>query len=110
SGATARWWRLHAARPSPTPMPRRSPGSPGSTIARRSQDAKFLEKLALSPYTRKVAPRPAVFLDRDGTLTEEVGYVNHPSRLRLQARSAEAVRPLHQARIAVVGRAEQAGV
>ena len=26
--------------------------------------------------------RPAVFMDRDGTLTEEVGYVNHPSRLR----------------------------
>ena len=25
--------------------------------------------------------RPAVFIDRDGTLTEEVGYVNHPSRL-----------------------------
>lgn len=25
---------------------------------------------------------PAVFIDRDGTLSEEVGYVNHPKRLR----------------------------
>src|SRR5262249_61227379 len=91
-------------------MPRRSPGSRGSTIALRSQDAKFLEKLALSPYTREVAPRPAVFLDRDGTLTEEVGYVNHPRRLRLQARSAEAVRRLNNAHIAGVVVANQAGV
>ncbi len=34
--------------------------------------------------------RPAVFIDRDGTLTEEVGYVNHPRRLRLLPRSADA--------------------
>ena len=30
--------------------------------------------------------RPAVFTDRDGTLTEEVGYVNHPDRLKLLPR------------------------
>jgi len=79
-------------------------------IVLRSQDAKFLEKLAYSPYTRKVAPRPAVFLDRDGTLTEEVGYVNHPKRLRLQPRSAEAVRRLNNAGIAVVVVTNQAGI
>ena len=36
--------------------------------------------------------RPAIFMDRDGTVCEEVGYVNHPSRCRLLPRSAEAVR------------------
>ena len=27
--------------------------------------------------------RPAVFLDRDGTINEEMGYINHLSRFRL---------------------------
>jgi D-glycero-D-manno-heptose 1,7-bisphosphate phosphatase len=57
-----------------------------------------------------VAPRPAVFIDRDGTLTEEVGYVNHPSRLRLLPQSGAAVRRLNQAGIAVVVVTNQAGI
>jgi D-glycero-D-manno-heptose 1,7-bisphosphate phosphatase len=57
-----------------------------------------------------VARRPAVFIDRDGTLTEEVGYVNHPSRLRLLPRSAEAVRRLNGAGIAAVVATNQAGI
>jgi D-glycero-D-manno-heptose 1,7-bisphosphate phosphatase len=57
-----------------------------------------------------VGSRPAVFIDRDGTLTEEVGYVNHPSRLRLLPRSAEAVRRLNQAGVAAVVATNQAGV
>jgi D-glycero-D-manno-heptose 1,7-bisphosphate phosphatase len=57
-----------------------------------------------------VAPRPAVFIDRDGTLTEEVGYVNHPSRLRLLPQSGVAVRRLNQAGIAVVVVTNQAGI
>jgi D-glycero-D-manno-heptose 1,7-bisphosphate phosphatase len=57
-----------------------------------------------------VAGRPAVFIDRDGTLTEEVGYVNHPSRLRLLPRSAEAVRRLNEAGIAAVVATNQAGI
>jgi D-glycero-D-manno-heptose 1,7-bisphosphate phosphatase len=54
--------------------------------------------------------RPAVFIDRDGTLTEEVGYVNHPRRLRLLPRSGEAVRRLNAAGIAAVVVTNQAGV
>ncbi len=54
--------------------------------------------------------RPAVFIDRDGTLTEEVGYVNHPRRLRLLPRSAEAIRRLNGAGIAAVVVTNQAGV
>jgi D-glycero-D-manno-heptose 1,7-bisphosphate phosphatase len=51
-----------------------------------------------------------VFIDRDGTLTEEVGYVNHPRRLRLLPRSAEAIRRLNVAGIAAVVVTNQAGV
>jgi len=49
-------------------------------------------------------------MDRDGTLTEEVGYVNHPSRLRLLPRSAEAIRRLNSAGIAAVVVTNQAGI
>lgn len=46
--------------------------------------------------------RPAVFIDRDGTLTEEVGYVNHPSRLQLLPRAGEAICRLTAANVAAV--------
>jgi len=49
-----------------------------------------------------VTSRPAVFIDRDGTLTEEVGYVNHPDRLRLLPRGAEAIRGLNAAGVGAV--------
>ena len=64
----------------------------------------------LLPYTSPVALRPAVFIDRDGTLTEEVGYVNHPKRLRLLPRSAEAIRRLNTAGVAAVLVTNQAGI
>jgi D-glycero-D-manno-heptose 1,7-bisphosphate phosphatase len=49
-------------------------------------------------------------MDRDGTLTGEVGYVNHPSRLRLLPQSGAAVRRLNQAGVAVVVVTNQAGI
>jgi D-glycero-D-manno-heptose 1,7-bisphosphate phosphatase len=54
--------------------------------------------------------RPAVFIDRDGCLTEEVGYVNHVSRIRLLPRSAEAVRKLNEAGLPAVVVTNQAGI
>jgi D-glycero-D-manno-heptose 1,7-bisphosphate phosphatase len=57
-----------------------------------------------------MASRPVVFIDRDGTLTEEVGYVNHPRRLRLLPRSVEAVRRLNAAAVAAVVATNQAGI
>ncbi|RKX58981.1 MAG: D,D-heptose 1,7-bisphosphate phosphatase [Thermodesulfobacteriota bacterium] len=39
---------------------------------------------------------PAVFLDRDGTLNEEVGYLNHLSRLKLLPQVAEGLKILKQ--------------
>jgi D-glycero-D-manno-heptose 1,7-bisphosphate phosphatase len=38
----------------------------------------------------------AVFLDRDGTINEEVGYVNHIERFILLPRVGQAIRLLNQ--------------
>lgn len=54
--------------------------------------------------------RPAVFMDRDGCLTEEVGYVNHPSRIRLLPRTADAVRRLNLSGTPAVMITNQAGI
>jgi D-glycero-D-manno-heptose 1,7-bisphosphate phosphatase len=54
--------------------------------------------------------RGAVFVDRDGTLTDEVGYVNHPSRLRLLPRAAAAIRRLNDAGVPVVVVTNQSGI
>jgi D-glycero-D-manno-heptose 1,7-bisphosphate phosphatase len=52
----------------------------------------------------------AVFFDRDGTINEEVGYVNHLERFRLLPRAGEAIRLLNQNGIKVVVVTNQSGV
>ncbi len=54
--------------------------------------------------------RWAVFFDRDGTLTEEVGYVNHPDRLALIPGAAEAIALLNRAGVPAILATNQAGV
>ena len=60
--------------------------------------------------TKQAARRPAVFLDRDGTIAEEMGYLNHLSRFRMFPFVAEAVRRLNEAGLAVVVVTNQSGV
>jgi len=52
---------------------------------------------------------PAVFLDRDGTINEEMGYINHLSRFVLLPQSAGAIRRLNQAGLKVVVITNQSG-
>lgn len=52
----------------------------------------------------------AVFLDRDGTLIEELGYLNQIERLSFFPYSVDAVRLLNRAGFAVVVVTNQAGV
>ena len=54
--------------------------------------------------------RRAVFMDRDGTISEEIGYVNHPSRYRIFPYSAEAVRLLNESGWLAILVTNQAGV
>jgi len=54
--------------------------------------------------------RRAVFLDRDGTINEEVGYLDDPDRLQLISGAAEGIRLLNEAGIPTIVVSNQAGI
>jgi len=54
--------------------------------------------------------RRAIFMDRDGTICEEMGYVNHLSRSRLLPRSLEAIRLANESGWLVIVATNQSGV
>lgn len=54
--------------------------------------------------------KPAVFLDRDGTINEQMGYINHESRFHLLPGVGEAIRKLNEADIPVVVVTNQSGL
>ena len=54
--------------------------------------------------------QPAVFIDRDGTISEEVGYINHPSRFRVFPYAARAIKLLNDQGWLAVIITNQAGV
>jgi len=51
-----------------------------------------------------------VFLDRDGTVVREVGYLNHPRLVELLPWAGAAIRKLNRAGVLVVLATNQAGV
>jgi D-glycero-D-manno-heptose 1,7-bisphosphate phosphatase len=53
--------------------------------------------------------RPVVFLDRDGTLNEEIGYIHDATMLNLINGAAESVQKLNNANIAAVLVSNQTG-
>jgi D-glycero-D-manno-heptose 1,7-bisphosphate phosphatase len=58
----------------------------------------------------KIAVQPAVFLDRDGTINEEVGYLSRLEQLQLFPSSSAAIRILNQRGIPVIVVTNQSGV
>jgi D-glycero-D-manno-heptose 1,7-bisphosphate phosphatase len=54
--------------------------------------------------------RPAVFIDRDGTISEEVGYLNHISRFSLLSSAPGAIRRLNERGIPAIVVTNQSGV
>jgi D-glycero-D-manno-heptose 1,7-bisphosphate phosphatase len=52
----------------------------------------------------------AVFLDRDGTIIEEVGYLDRPERVEFFPWTIDAIRVLNQAGLAVVMVSNQSGI
>jgi D-glycero-D-manno-heptose 1,7-bisphosphate phosphatase len=54
--------------------------------------------------------RPAIFMDRDGTVNEQMGYINHLCRFVLLPRSGEAVRLLNQNGFLAIIVSNQSGV
>jgi D-glycero-D-manno-heptose 1,7-bisphosphate phosphatase len=54
--------------------------------------------------------KPAVFLDRDGTIIEDVGYLRRLDQLALFPWSVDAIRGLNRAGLPVVVTTNQAGI
>jgi D-glycero-D-manno-heptose 1,7-bisphosphate phosphatase len=52
----------------------------------------------------------AVFLDRDGTLIDEVGYLDRPDRIALYPWSIDAIRTLNRVGIRVIMVSNQSGI
>ncbi len=54
--------------------------------------------------------KPAVFLDRDGTINEQMGYINHLSRFVLLPGASQAVRLLNERGVPAVVVTNQSGL
>ena len=54
--------------------------------------------------------RPAVFLDRDGTIIEDVGFLRDPAEVRLLAGADKAIRRLNEHGIPAVVVTNQSGI
>ena len=54
--------------------------------------------------------RPAVFIDRDGTINEQLGYINHISRFMLLSGVGKAISLLNEKGFLVVVTSNQSGV
>ncbi|MGH7606954.1 MAG: D-glycero-alpha-D-manno-heptose-1,7-bisphosphate 7-phosphatase [Gemmatimonadales bacterium] len=52
----------------------------------------------------------AVFLDRDGTVVEDSGFLHEPGQVRLLAGAADAIRRLRQAGYLIVSVTNQSGI
>lgn len=63
-----------------------------------------------SGRTVKGPARPAVFLDRDGTINEQMGYINHISRFQLLPGVGQAIRALNEHWLPVVVVTNQSGL
>jgi D-glycero-D-manno-heptose 1,7-bisphosphate phosphatase len=85
-------------------------GRTNPSLATRHSSLLTVLERGSSKVRRRAGLRPAVFLDRDGTISEEVGYVNHIDRLRLFPWTGPAIRKLNQADMAVVVVTNQSGV
>ncbi len=54
--------------------------------------------------------RPALFLDRDGVIVEDVGYLHRPGDVRLIAGAAEVIAAANRAAVPVVAVTNQSGI
>jgi len=54
--------------------------------------------------------KPAVFMDRDGTINEQMGYINHVSRFILLSGTAEAIKLLNRSEYLAIVISNQSGV
>jgi D-glycero-D-manno-heptose 1,7-bisphosphate phosphatase len=65
---------------------------------------------ASNPQSAIRIPQSAIFIDRDGTLNEDIGYVSSPEELTLYPRAAEAVRLINEAGFKAIVITNQSGI
>jgi histidinol-phosphate phosphatase family protein len=66
-------------------------------------------RVGVGPHANQVMNR-AVFLDRDGTMIEDVGYLDRLERLKLFSYTVDAIRLLNRAGFRIVVVTSQAGI
>ena len=103
------------ARPEPLALERVglwSDDPPASRPLPEHPDCEILERACerILARQRTATPRSAIFLDRDGTLIEEVGYLSDPDHVRLLPGVAPALARLKAAGFPLVVISNQAGV
>jgi len=59
---------------------------------------------------RSMKINTAIFLDRDGTINEEVGYLDHPDRLHMIPAAFAAIRLINQSGMKAIVISNQSGV
>jgi D-glycero-D-manno-heptose 1,7-bisphosphate phosphatase len=57
-----------------------------------------------------VINKPAIFLDRDGTINEEMGYINHPDRFKIFPFVAESIKILKEQGFKIIIVTNQSGI
>ena len=55
-------------------------------------------------------PKPAIFLDRDGTINEDIGYVSAPDELIIYPYATEAVRLINRSNLKAIVITNQSGI
>jgi D-glycero-D-manno-heptose 1,7-bisphosphate phosphatase len=54
--------------------------------------------------------KPAIFLDRDGTINEEMGYINHPDRFKIFSFVANSIKIFNRLGFKVIVVTNQSGI
>ncbi len=107
TGMDGSWWASRTSTPAPGANTVRggfdSHTFPPSSSPERAQAEE-------SEAAERRASRPAVFLDRDGTLIELVDYPRDPEQVRLCGGAREGLARLRSARFALVVVTNQSGI
>jgi D-glycero-D-manno-heptose 1,7-bisphosphate phosphatase len=71
---------------------------------------KVADPTSSNPQSEILNPQSAIFLDRDGTLNKDIGYVSTPDRLVLYPWAAEAVHLINESGAMVIIITNQSGI
>ncbi|HUK62741.1 MAG TPA: HAD family hydrolase [Dongiaceae bacterium] len=87
-------------------------GPPSVGIEVAHPDTEILERACERALARTRGPvrRPALFLDRDGTLVREIGYLSSPDEIELLPGVVGALRTAREAGLPVIVISNQSGV